>query len=176
MDYSKVGLKVREAEFFLAELAELVTPASRGALDLVERIGFFLSAFLSAARSIDYRLRHERPTTYPSWRTQWDGTLSQKHGELIKAMIDDRNVEVHADGSTADPRETQEHLGAGPYDLGQGGRLEVVGPPGTFPLVTIFGAEHWIKVGGTDRRAAEVCREYLDLLVRMVSAFKVAHP
>jgi hypothetical protein len=128
VDHSKVDLKVREARFFLEEMGKLTGPASRGALDLVERIGFHLSAFLSASRSIDYRLRTENPTTYPAWRAEWDKKLAPAHDELIKAMVDDRNVEVHESGSTAEPRETQRHVGAGEYDLGPSGRVQVVGP------------------------------------------------
>ncbi|MGH7439837.1 MAG: hypothetical protein ACRENE_29465 [Polyangiaceae bacterium] len=91
-------------------------------------------------------------------------------------MVDDRNVEVHESGSTAGAKETTKHVGAGVYDLGPAGTVTVVGPPGMSPLATIHGAEHWIKIGATERRATEACNEYLGLLARMLTAFKAAYP
>jgi hypothetical protein len=56
--------KLAEAHYFLRLLR-----------DQEPRIGgdenpfdFLLSAFLSAARSVDYRLRHEHKATYKPWR------------------------------------------------------------------------------------------------------------
>lgn len=155
-------------------MRKLVEPAAHGATEFVERIGFYLSAFLSASRSIDNRLRRENGATYLAWRTAWDARLSQEHHELIKAMVDDRNLEVHESGSAADPRQSQRPVGPGTYDLGPGGRTEVVGPPGVFPLATFVGTELWLNVAEKDRRVLEVCAEYLTLLEEMIEGFETA--
>ena len=63
-----------------------------------ERFDFFLSAFLNAARSIDYRLRHERGDQYRHWREAWNAKFSEADA-LTKFMVNDRRVEVHDSGS-----------------------------------------------------------------------------
>jgi hypothetical protein len=65
-----------------------------------EPFDYYLSAFLSAGRTVDYRLRHEHGAIYKPWRKAWDATLSPADAGLINFMIDDRNVEVHESGSS----------------------------------------------------------------------------
>jgi hypothetical protein len=91
-----VEKKLREADFFLKKMIEY----ERKAFDDKEPFDFYLSAFLNAGRTVDYRLRHEQETIYPSWRIRWDSTLTEAQQRLIKFMIDDRNDEVHAGGSS----------------------------------------------------------------------------
>jgi hypothetical protein len=62
-----------------------------------EPFEFYLSAFLNAGRTVDYRLRHEE-ATYPTWREGWDETLAPEQDGLIEYMIDNRNDEVHGSG------------------------------------------------------------------------------
>lgn len=64
-----------------------------------EESDFFLSAFLSACRSVDYRLRHEQGATYKIFRESWNNALSPAEQRLMKFMVDDRNFEVHESGS-----------------------------------------------------------------------------
>jgi len=65
-----------------------------------EPFDHYLSAFLSAARTVDYRLRHEQAAIYPDWRKAWDASLTPQENSLIKFMVDDRNDEVHESGSS----------------------------------------------------------------------------
>jgi hypothetical protein len=64
LELRRVHKKLAEAHYFLRLIR-----------DQEPRIGgdenpfdFLLSAFLSAARSVDYRLRHEHKATYKPWR------------------------------------------------------------------------------------------------------------
>jgi hypothetical protein len=95
MNTENVEKKLREARFFLNKMIE----QEKLAFGDKEPFDFYLSAFLSAARTVDYRLRHEQETTYPAWRKAWDASLGSAGQGLIKFMIDDRNVEVHESGS-----------------------------------------------------------------------------
>src|SRR6267142_1909861 len=95
LELRRVHKKLAEAHYFLRLLR-----------DQEPRIGgdenpfdFLLSAFLSAARSVDYRLRHEHKATYEPWRKTWDARLTAQDASLIKFMVDDRNLEVHESGS-----------------------------------------------------------------------------
>jgi hypothetical protein len=91
MNLNQIEKKLREAEFFLGKMQK---QESRAFGDK-EPFDFCLSAFLNAARTVDYRLRHEQAATYPSWRTAWDARLAHNEKSLIKFLVDNRNVEVH---------------------------------------------------------------------------------
>jgi len=73
------------------------------------------SAFLSAARTVDYRLRHEHGTSYENWRAAWDKGLSPQQDSLNKFMTDDRAMEVHESGSTRDVRVEDPRIPASGY-------------------------------------------------------------
>jgi hypothetical protein len=60
MNVERVEKKLREAQYFLDQMIE----KERLAFGDKEPFDFNLSAFLSAARSVDYPLRHEQPGTY----------------------------------------------------------------------------------------------------------------
>jgi hypothetical protein len=49
-----------------------------------EPFDFYLSAFLNAARTVDYRLRHEQPA-YAAWRV-WNATHGNED-DLIKFLV-----------------------------------------------------------------------------------------
>jgi hypothetical protein len=91
-----VKRKFREATFFFCKLVE------RSHLEFGDReeFDFYLSAFLSAARSLDYRLRHEQNPAYGTFRSAWNAAFSPSDQALVKFMVDDRNLEVHESGSS----------------------------------------------------------------------------
>jgi hypothetical protein len=165
-----VEKKLREARFFLNKMTE----HERLAFDDKEPFDFYLSAFLNAGRTVDYRLRHEEKAIYPTWRTAWDATLTQAQQGLIKFMIDDRNVEVHEGGSSRVVKTENRELGPGTHSLASG-TMDVFGPPDVFPLAIIQTPAYYFTVDGTERKATEACSEYLALLEQMVSAFKANH-
>ena len=65
-----VEKKLREARFFLNKMTE----HERLAFDDKEPFDFYLSAFLNAGRTVDYRLRYEQAAVYPNWRIGWEMT------------------------------------------------------------------------------------------------------
>jgi hypothetical protein len=73
MKLKQVHKKLEEAEFFLS----LMCGEERREIGNRDWFDFFLSAFLSAARTVDYRLRHERAAIYRDWRAAWNA--SQKY-------------------------------------------------------------------------------------------------
>jgi hypothetical protein len=147
-----VDKKLRESRFFLDRMHECERVPSR----YWERFDFFLSAFLSAARSVDYKLRHERKNQYESWREVWDAKHPAEH-ELIRFMANDRAAEVHRSGSSRD----------GSIDLYvtrselEPSSNEAAG------FIPVFS----FKMEGKERRVTEVCEQYLDLLGAMVAQF-----
>jgi hypothetical protein len=170
MDLVRVQRKIAEAHFFLRHMIE----QERRLVGDRESFDYYLSAFLSAGRTVDYRLRHAQKATYPEWRTGWDTGLSPQESALIKFMVDDRNDEVHASGSSRSV--TQEGV---PLPLGEsridGGIFYISGPPGMPPPVADK-PSYKFTIDGVEREATETCSAYLVLLQRMVAEFEAAHP
>lgn len=77
MDLAQVRKKLLEAQFFSDEMIKQERSIFIGAnpFEPFEPFDHYLSAFLSAARTVDYRLRHEQAAIYPDWRKAWDASL-----------------------------------------------------------------------------------------------------
>lgn len=161
----KVDKKLREARFFLVKMAERAAMA----FGEHEEFDFYLSAFLSAGRSVDYRLRHTSPT-YPAFRAAWDQSLSADEANLIKFMVDDRNVEVHEAGSTRQEDELRIPV-HGTYKDASGTLTVFPGVPGT-PPAQIIKPTYFFVVGGRQVPALEACSAYLGLLDRLVRDYR----
>ena len=125
MDLAKIEKKLREVGFFLNQMRDRESSAYGDK----EPFDFCLSACLGAARSVDYRLRHEQPTTYRAWRQNWDAGLTSSEAGLIKFMVDDRNVEVHESGSSRGVKAEEINIVGGSH-TDKSGTTEVFGPVG----------------------------------------------
>src|SRR5688500_5896996 len=104
-----VDKKLRETTFFLEKMAE----REQLAFGDHEEFDFYLSAFLNAARTVDYRLRHVEGDKYRNFRATWDSELTTDDQSLIKFLIDDRDVEVHERGSSRTVREMRIRVPSG---------------------------------------------------------------
>ncbi len=169
MNIESVEKKLREAQFFLSKMTE----QEQRAFGEREPFDFYLSAFLSAARSIDYRLRHEQKAIYPVWRSAWNAKLSLDEDKLIKHMVDDRANEVHESGSGRSAGFEGIAVMGGYSD--PSGTLTIFAPPGTPPAVFNKPA-YYFTLGGTNHKVTVVCAKYLALLDRMIAAFKADNP
>ena len=170
MNIPNVEKKLREAEFFLSELAD---QASR-ALGVGEEFDCFLSAFLGACRTVDYRLRHEQPTLYPPWRSQWDAALSPDDRALIKFLVDDRNFEIHESGSTR--VEGVELIPIYDTYREKGGTVTVTAPIMDGPPASLRKRTYSFQLSGNQIDALDACGKYRTLLKKMVGDFVAAHP
>jgi hypothetical protein len=170
MDLSRVHKKLGEAQFFLAKMIE-EEPRIVGDK---QPFDYYLSAFLSAGRTVDYRLRHEHETIYKPWRAAWNAQLTPRDDGLIKFMVDDRNEEVHESGSRRSVGQEGVEFPIGSHRTNEG-LIEISGPPGTPPAV-VYRPTYSFTIDGTERKATEACRGYLALLQRMVTEFEVANP
>jgi hypothetical protein len=154
-----VDKKLRESRFFLDRMRECERVPSR----YWEPFDFFPSEFLSATRTIDDRLRHEREDKYKHWRVAWNKKRTPADNALIKFMIDDRGFEVHEIGSSRDGS-IDLHVKA--PDLGAS-EIE----PGAF-----FIPANWFTIQGEKRKVTDVCEQYLALLQAMVAQFLAENP
>jgi hypothetical protein len=134
-----------------------------------------LNAFLSAGRTVDYRLRREYKATYPAWRTKWSAQ-HQLEDRLLEFIHKDRDVEIHESGSRRIVRVEPIRIGIGGSYSDASGTLEVWGSPtlllGDSAGATINKARYVFNVDGTERSVTEVCAEYLTTLEGMVADFE----
>jgi len=168
MNIEATEKKLREASFFLKKMID----HEQMAFEDKEPFDFYLSAFLNAGRTVDYRLRHGQKEIYETWRIDWDAALSQAQQGLIKFMVDDRNVEVHRGGSSRTVTTENRELGPGVHKLASGAN-EVFGLPGWSAFIPT--AAYYFTINGTERKVTEACEEYLGLLKQMVAKFKADH-
>jgi hypothetical protein len=169
MKLPNVDKKLREARFFLGKMGD----QERLAFGDKEPFDFFLSAFLSAARSVDYRLRHEQKALYPSWRASWNAALPPHQDLLIKFLVDDRALEVHESGSGRSVQ--REGIPVGDVYHDGSGTVHISAPPGTPPAI-IHKPSYQFTIGGNSRRVVDACAEYLGLLEGMVAKFQADNP
>ena len=168
MDLPRVDKKLREAGFYLSTMSE----QEKLAFGDKETFDFYLSAFLGATRTVDYRLRKEQPSLYPSWRTAWDMRLTTAQVALVKFLIDDRNEEVHGIGSCRSEKTEKIPVGNMYHDAS--GTVSAWGPPGATNAV-IFKPAYGFTIDGVEMKATEACAEYLGLLNAMLVKFKTDH-
>ena len=160
----QIDKKLREARFFLRKMGE----RDQMAFGDHEEFDFYLSGFLSAGRTIDYRLRHEQGAAYATFRAGWDTTLSPDDQCLVKFLVDDRNDEVHESGSSRMEHESRIPV-AGMYK-DRSGTVTVFAPPGT-PPAEIIKPVYSFTINGKQLPVIEACRRYIDLLERLVSDY-----
>jgi hypothetical protein len=172
LDFSRVHKKLAEANYFfqlLMQQEQCTIGYHREPFD------YLLSAFLNATRTVDYRLRHEQGTTYKPWRAAWDATLTPEQRGMMKYMANDRAAEVHRTGSGRSVKKEQVVLRPGRYRTHEG-LFDYGDVPGIPPPTVCLDTYNYITDDGTERRATEVCRDYLALLQRMVADFEAANP
>ena len=167
LDMLQIDKKVREARFFLRKMQE----RAQMAFGDHEEVDFYLSAFLSAGRSVDYRLRHEQGTTYTAFRTSWNSSLLPDEEGLMKFLVDDRNVEVHESGSNRTPHESRIPVFGSYSD--RSGTLTDFSPPGT-PPAQIIKPMFCFTIDGQQLSVIEACSKYIALLERLVREYKHA--
>jgi len=163
--------KLQEAREFLDEMRR----QEQKAFGDKSRFDYYLSAFLSAGRTVDYRLRHEYKESYPAWREKWNAQHPSED-RLLKFMHEKRRVEIHEGGSGRISRSEQIKIGVGGSYSDESGTLEVMGSP--TPLMghdvgaTITKARYFFDVDGTEGSVTEVCADYMTALERMVADFE----
>jgi hypothetical protein len=165
---AKTQKKLREAWFFLRMLRERdrVAPLEREAFE------FYLSAFLSAARSVTFALENEETTKYKEWRATWQTLLTAEEVKFIEAMVEQRNIAQKQGGVpvTVD-WEFVPMIKAKRDDRGQPMYgLQWFGPV-TAPMPQIGQPVYSIALGTGDVEAIATCERYLSVLERLVAHF-----
>ncbi len=161
--------KLREAKFFLGRMSE-AQESSR--LDK-EDFDFYLSAFLSAGRSVIGFFHAKENRQYRRWFRDWRMALADSERKLLNDMTRQRDLEVHEQG--ADVHADIEHVPVGEAEPGNRSHpaygISWAGPPGV-PSPTIGTKVHYFQIGDTREQAVETCKRYLQLLDKLVRDFE----
>lgn len=88
--------KLREAIFFFDKLSKANQEVVR---NNPETFSYYLSAFLSAARSVTFALQFEEKEKYDAWFPGWHDRLAQEDKDLFKLFVAQRN-QVLKQGNT----------------------------------------------------------------------------
>jgi hypothetical protein len=159
---ASIRKKLREAFFFYCHLSDgksAVEPER-------EDVDFFLSAFLSAGKSIIGFFYEEQNR---AWFESWKIGLVEHDRKLLKDMVHQRNLEVHEGGADVIPE--FEVVPINSRDTGPG--YEKPGSA-TLPVPTLpvrrKGYYFWID--GRRLDVNSISRRYLELLLKLVSDYE----
>jgi len=166
--------KLREAHFFLQKL---LAESKVFVRNEPEAFQFYLSAFLSAARSVTFALQCEEKEKYDNWSPSWFTIQSEGDQKLCKFMVTQRNVEQKRGG--ADVSVTWEFIPVTEVRTDYQGHpayygFHWFGPPGV-PPPQVGRPVHSFALGNNKGEATATCKQYLDCLDRLVQDFIQVH-
>lgn len=164
--------KLREARFFLGCLRR----RDRVAPPEPEEFEFYLSAFLSAARSVTFALENEEEAKYKEWRGTWSTLITAEEQTFLDAMVQQRNIAQKRGGvPVAVDWEFVPVIQAKRDERGQPMYgLQWFGPI-TAPMPQVGQPVHSITLGTGQVEAVATCERYLNILERLVADFLKTH-
>jgi hypothetical protein len=166
--------KLREAQFFLSHLTKVEGRISRPE---PEAPSFYLSAFLSAARSVGDAIDTEEGQPYRDWFTRRKALLTADQAELLKFTNSQRIQAVHVRGPDVQTNTRLVPI----YELQReleerGGLLEVHpgGVPGA-PLPMPQAERTTLAFRDYPGKGVlAICERYLALLTRLVNEYEAS--
>lgn len=151
--------KLREARFFLGELRRRSALAT--APD-TEEFHYYLSAFLSAGRSVTFFVQKEDKSTYDSVEPIWRSTFSAEDQELYRFMNRQRVAELHTTGADYQVGSAFFEIKGGIYE-DESCKIICCDPPGVSPG-GIYKRTREFEIGGTRQEVVEAFEKYVALL------------
>lgn len=168
MTISATKKKLSEARFFFGHLSTEGRPLAYG-----DHFDFYLSAFLSAGRSVTFALQGEEKEAYDAWFSDWvQNFLSKDEQVLLDFMNDQRVSEIHLTGAETKISHTEIPMEQLMQEMSHRDwqMFTHTGIPGTRPPNQIGKVRTFPTLDNQDVVVA--CRRYLDLLIRLVSEFE----
>lgn len=161
--------KLGEAEFFYRKLSAL---QQRIVSNEPEAFGFYLSAFLSAARSVSLVLQTEHKQKYDEWFLGWKESLPTDEQALLTNFNEQRVATVHRKGAEVAHR--SEAISQSEFFLAaalEGAQVHIwTGPPGT-PLPQFYRSVRSFNFDGEEAEVVQACGRYLAVVSDLVKSF-----
>jgi hypothetical protein len=182
--------KLAETKFFLGHLEQQThkfqqNPGAYVDGTEIPPFDFYLSAFLSAGRSVTLVLQDEDKDRYDRVFPGWSDALPEEDRRLLAFMNKQRVAEVHTEeGAKVDHHgglipitEVWHEPGGSRYFIAQfGGPYSPFGGDDYAPVREVAVLAPQFEVDGESRDAMEVCRRYAGLLEEVVRACEQAAP
>ena len=166
-------LKLAEAQFFLLELNSLRGRVFSTGLGAYE---FYLSAFLSAARSVTYVLQAEQKDKYDAWCPAWRNALPPAELSLLVFFNEQRVHTVHRKGAEValgcEPLSLHEYLASASRE---GAHVEIWNGPLGNPPPTFSRTIRSFRLAEKEVEATQACKDYFAVIAKLVDAFEKAH-
>jgi len=167
-------LKLAEAEFFYRKLTNAHGRIVSGE---PEAFGFYLSAFLSASRSVTLVLQAERKAQYDTCFKNWKDALPKEQQDLLTQFNEQRVATIHKKGAAVTSK--VEEISLSEFFLAvakEGAHIEISGGiPGT-PAPPQYRTGHRLIFNGTELDAVQACGQYVALLSQLVTSFAERFP
>jgi hypothetical protein len=168
----KTQKKLREAEFFVRWLEREARPR----IVSIDRevFDYYLSAFLSAGRSVTFVLQAEQKHSYDAWFDNWVNNLPREESQLLKYMNDQRRAEVHVLGANTHDQEVWvpiNNVHVDPPSHPAYGYFVYAPPDAPIPEVAHRVSHFGVDGDGGKGKVVDVCKRYFDVLVRIVTDF-----
>lgn len=163
--------KIEESSFFLSKLREVADSSQSS--EHIRHFGYYLSAFLSAARSAVQVLCQKGFTSAWTWTEPLIQSWSQRERTLHREVIDYRDMSVHV--RPVEPGTQVEFMplpnvlsrSRTRSGMSHSGAVFLTGLPST-PLPAVGLLRFFLEVDGKDEPAIECCESYLELVTRLV--------
>jgi len=165
--------KLDEARFFYGRL---VKERQRKTLMNPSAFGYYLSAFIQAARSVTWRLGNEESDKWKAWRPKWERTLSDEDKKLLRFTRKLRNAEVKQGGTdlVVELEEVEVRLfmlSGADFDLErQHPAHGMSSMPGVAQPKMVRSTYYFEHEDGKEE-VTEMCKRYLDFLDKMLNDF-----
>lgn len=141
-----------------------------------EAFGFYLSAFVSAGRSVTFALQAEHKLEYDEWFPRWHASLTDEQRALLSHFNGLRIDTVHKVGVEVSHRMVEipmhEFLVTAARE---GANIQIWHPPGT-PAPPQHKVVRTFAVGGSESEVLVACRFYLDLVSDAIESFTRSYP
>jgi hypothetical protein len=165
--------KLREAIFFFDKLCKANQEVVRNDPEI---FSYYLSAFLSAARSVTFALQFEEKEKYDAWFPVWHDRLAQEDKDLLKLFVAQRNQVLKQGTAEIDVvtelipltevrQDRYEHPAYGFHWAGLPGD-----PP---PQVGV--SRSYFELDGSPSEVTSACERYVKLLQNLVPDFVRSH-
>jgi len=159
--------KFREAAYFLGEMRRRDGSPN---LALEEEFSYFLSAFLSAARSVSFVLRKENPATYCEVRDLWLAAMTPSMRAFLDVMRDQRNT-AQKEG-TDFAHQDVEHVSPMEAYGARSAIVPVILPWAFAEGATVGVTRYALEIDSVSRPAVATCQEYLAALNDLITRFE----
>jgi len=160
--------KLREAQFFLSRLeSQVCTPDGASS----EEAEFYLSAFLSAARSVTFVLESEQPGSYKAWSVAWRASRSDRERLLLSRFTDARNRALKRETPSV---ATDQTAFAPAPSTSLHPELIFFFDDEPMPIYGFRALKCRLMPGDPEEHVVPLCREYETLLSTLVREFLVS--